>query len=164
MKRMMKNVVVLLFAVIVGLVLGSKLTATAENPKMGGGAFEVVATSSEGDVAFGTLFTPDGSVVASVAPLACSNSGLSIGMVFGSWAGKLAKHGVDLRFHVVGPVYQNGQLIGQLQGDGFIPNPFGAVLEGRMQLQVPEQSGCGSLNGEELAFTARPIPPTISRE
>ena len=146
---------------IVGAMVGSRLPVFAQAGRIGG-AYRVIAETNQGPVEFGAMFTSEGGVVGSVATLACLLPDTSISVVFGSWTLRPGLGGAQMHYQLVGPIYQNGQSIGELRMVGSNKIPIGTEVHGRGVLDIPEASGCSNLSGD-FQYTAEEVPPLPPR-
>jgi hypothetical protein len=159
MKRIAAMSVVSVVAAFVGVTL-SKLPVFAQAGKVGGTYSILVQASNNAPIAqYGALLTPDGGMVASVAPHSCFVEKTSVGLAFGSWTLKPGAGGLEAQFHTMGPVYVGGENIGEIRMYGSFPLTPGVQLAGRGTLEIPEGSGCELYSGP-VTFLATAIPST----
>jgi len=170
MKRRVLTAIAIFCAVIMGAVIGSRLPVLAQSaliPGPLGGGYRVSlipATPSTGPasapIPFVVMLTSDGGAIGTVAPLSCLSPGSSIGAAVGSWTLSYMSKGLRMQYQMVGPIYQNGQEIGELQINGMAPLPTNGSVTGSANVLIPPSAepNCSYLNGA-ASFTGTRIPP-----
>lgn len=167
MKRYLWVSVAIFFAVVFGALVGGRLPVLAQGPLLpvlGGGyrvTVETAGTAASGagsSVPFVVVLTSDGGVIGTVAPLSCLNPGVSIAAAAGSWTIGRDSRGFDMQIQMIGPIYEGGQEIGEMQITATMPFSFNGPIAGSANIATPQGAGCSSLNGA-ATFTATRIPP-----